>query len=366
MKKTKKNTNKSFVEKLKRIPSAILRFVKRHRWFQILLVTLAMLSLVFTVMVVHYNFKHRNDPVILGVSFSKKYADELGIDWQDNFTALLDDLEFRNFRLMSYWDEVEPENNQYDFSILDWQMNEAAKRNAKVNLAIGQRQPRWPECHDPSWAKELDEDTFNEALYDYLSVVVNRYKDHPALEQYQLENEIFNDLFGDCERTDRSRVQTEFDLVKSIDTVHPVSINVASQEGVPPIRGPIGDKIGFSVYRIANGDFFGKNIYFYMPYPAFYHTIRAEFVELVHGTPTFIHELQTEPWGPVATKNLTIEEQDQSMSVEQIKNNVHFGLSTGIKEIYMWGGEWWYWRMTKFNDNSQWETVRNLLIDKQG
>lgn len=366
MKKIKEFFNKPFFKKLKHVPAHIWHVIKRHRWLQIVLIIFGILLFVYFSLATYYRIKHRNEPVVIGVSFSTKYADELGVDWQDNFTALLDDLEFRHFRLMSYWDVHEPENNAFDFSSLDWQMDEAAERGAKVNLAIGHRQPRWPECHNAEWVDELSQEEFEMELMQYLAVVVNRYKDHPALEQYQLENEIFNDLFGDCEPVENSRVKAELDLVKSIDPVHPVAINVASQEGFPPIREPIGDKIGFSVYRIANGDFFGRNIYFYMPYPPSYHAARAAIAELMHGTPAFIHELQTEPWGPKATKDLTLEEQDESMSVDKIERNVNFAIATGIKEMYMWGGEWWYWRMTEFNDNSQWELVREILAEKQG
>lgn len=359
--KTNSFFDKPFFKKLRHVPAHIVHVVKKHRWLQIVLGTLTVIFVISLIIAFQFKIKHRNDPIILGVSFSTKYAAELEVDWKDNFTALLDDLEFRNFRLMSHWDDIEPENNQYHFEDLDWQMDEAAKRGAKVNLAIGERQPRWPECHVPSWTDPRNTQSYNEELMQFLTVVVDRYKDHPALEQYQLENEIFNDFFGDCVKVDRDRVRDEFEIVKSIDPIHPVSINVASQEGFPPLREPIGDKIGFSVYRVANGDFFGKNIYFYMPYPPIYHSLRAGFVELLHGTPTFIHELQTEPWGPVATKDLTTEEQNKSMSTEQIVKNVNFGIDTGIREMYLWGGEWWYWRMTEFDDNSQWETVRGLL-----
>lgn len=366
MNKIKALLSKPFFKKLKYVPAHIWHVIKRHRWLQIVLIIIGSILFVNYAMAAHYRFRHRNEPVVIGVSFSVKYAEELGVNWQDNFIALLDDLEFRNFRLMSYWDVNEPQNNEYDFSQLDWQMDQVAARGAKVNLAIGQRQPRWPECHDPSWTDGMSKEDFEHELFQYLAVVVDRYKDHPALGQYQLENEIFNDFFGDCPSVERSRVKTELDIVKNIDPVHPVSINVAAQEGFPPLREPIGDKIGFSVYRVANGDFFGKNIYFYMPYPPAYHAARADFVELIHGTPAFIHELQTEPWGPKATKDLSLEEQDKSMSTDQIVKNVNFAIATGIKEMYMWGGEWWYWRMTNFNDNSQWETVRSILAEKQG
>jgi beta-galactosidase GanA len=65
--------------------------------------------------------------------------------------AMIDDLGVRQFRLVSYWDKIEPEKGTYDFDELDWQFQKANDAHAKVSLAIGLRQPRWPECHMPSW-----------------------------------------------------------------------------------------------------------------------------------------------------------------------------------------------------------------------
>lgn len=341
--------------------------LKRFLWYNrfgrgLLLATVAVGGLSI-IMIGWYFVKHRNEPVQIGVSFSKKYADELGVDWQANFTYLLDDMEFRHFRLMSYWDTHEPTNNQFDFSTLDWQMNEAAKRGAKVSLAVGERQPRWPECHHPGWINAISPAEFEQELMDYLEVVVKRYRNHPALENYQLENEIFNTFFGgECISVSRQRLQAEFDLIKQLDKVHPVSINVASQEGFPPLREPVGDIIGFSVYRVAAGSFLGINYYwrswYFTPH---WHALRAAFVEILHGAQAFIHELQAEPWGPRATVNLSLAEQDVSMDSEQIRKNVEFGVATGIKRMYLWGGEWWYWRQMKFEDRSLAKTVRQLL-----
>ena len=152
-----------------------------------------------------------------GVSFSIKYAKELGNDWQANYLALLDDMGFKNFRLMSYWDEGEPQKGQYNFTDLDWQMDEAAKRGAQVSLAIGFRQPRWPECHQPNWAKDLGygTDEWQAALNNYITVVQNRYKNHPALASYQLENEAKNAWFGECPgAASTPRLVEEFNLAK--------------------------------------------------------------------------------------------------------------------------------------------------------
>jgi hypothetical protein len=31
-----------------------------------------------------------------------------------------------------------------------------------------------------------------------------------------------------------------------------------------------------------------------------------------------------------------------------------------MKEVYLWGGEWWYYRKENFNDKELWTTVKDL------
>ncbi len=323
--------------------------------------------LIFAISVVTwYQVRHWNDKTELGVTYSLKYADELGIDWQDGFTALLEDVGFRRVRLMSYWDIHEPQNNVYQFSRLDWLFDEAERYGAKVDLGMGERQPRWPECHRPDWTEGMSTQQFDGELLEYIGVVANRYKDHPALEQYQLENEIFNNLFGDCERVDRSRVQAEYDLLKEIDPDHPVVINVSNQSGTP-FRQPVGDKVGFSVYFVAWGDWTGVGFYFrFWHVPPLWHSYRAGLIELMHGTDTetFIHELQAEPWGPGATVNLSTDEQEKSMTPDELYKRIRFGEQTGMSKIFTWGGEWWYWRLTEFDDDRYWNAIKELVRER--
>lgn len=298
-----------------------------------------------------------------GTSFSAQYAKELGVDWKANFIALLDDLKIRNFRLMSYWDVSEPKPGEYNFSETDWQMDEAAKRGAKVSLAIGMRQPRWPECHKPKWAEALSRKDEDEAILRFTLVTVNRYKDHPALESYQLENEAVNNWFGDCtpDDTDQKRLDKEFIAVKKADPNHPVYMSLSDQHGLP-LNKPVPDKYGFSVYRIVWNDKSGPfKFYLTYPTPVWYHSLRAKWIKTFKQRDIFIHELQVEPWGPTATVNMSVEQQNQSMSPAQIKTNIQFARKIGEPEIYTWGSEWWYWRKTNFKDPTIWETVRSEI-----
>ena len=117
----------------------------------------------------YYIISNRHKSMDYGVSFSTGQAKWLvGDDWKNNYLALLNDLHVKRVRLMSYWDDIEPKQSDFHWEDLDWQMNEAAKRGIKVSLAIGARQPRWPECHIPKWVGEQGSPEFDLALTRFL------------------------------------------------------------------------------------------------------------------------------------------------------------------------------------------------------
>ncbi len=60
-----------------------------------------------------------------GVSFSAKYAEELGLDWRQAYLAMLCELKFERVRLMSYWDIIEASPGIYNFDDSDWQIKQA-------------------------------------------------------------------------------------------------------------------------------------------------------------------------------------------------------------------------------------------------
>jgi hypothetical protein len=335
-----------------------LRRIKRYS----LNLALVLILVVFTHSIVESSWRPVENPSY-GVSFSYYYANEIGNDWQANYIALLDDLKIRNFRLMSYWDLHEKERGVFDFSILDWQMDEAAKRGATVSLGMGLRQPRWPECHQPAWAEALTEESteWRQALYAYIEVVTLRYKDHPALSSYQLENEAVNNWFGTCKgAAPRDRLQEEYDLISRLDPDTPLWMTLSDQHGFP-LRVPNPDAYGFSVYRTVYSTQLPVHFYMTYPTPIWYHRIRKALVENYHNRKVFIHELQIEPWCQKSTKYCSIEEQNKSMDLKQIRKNFDFGRKIGAPEIYTWGGEWWYWRKMSLNDPTVWETVREEM-----
>lgn len=296
----------------------------------------------------------------IGMSFSVKQAQMLGLDWRKAYEALLDDktgMGIKHLRLMSYWDLYEKDPGRYDFSQLDEEIAIAKQHGADVSLAIGLRQPRWPECHEPDWATNLDEKKWQQALLDYIEVVVKRYEKDPTVISWQLENEYYNGLFAKCRVSSPQRLQTEFNLVRAYSH-KPIWMSMSDQHGYP-INMPDVDRYGFSMYRTvySTGLYTG---YFTFPTPIWYHRLRAAIIHAVTGKDIFIHELQLEPWAPTDIPYASYKEQDKSMSVDQIRESMLFAREIGAKDMYLWGGEWWYWRLQR-GDPSIWNTVREEI-----
>jgi len=116
-----------------------------------------------------------------GVTFSTVYADRLGLDYKETFAGILDNLGVRNFRLVAYWPEIEGKKDQYDFSRLDWLVEQVEKNNGEVILTLGRKVPRFPECHIPDWASSMDEKEQQKELLVLIEDIVLRYKESPKI-----------------------------------------------------------------------------------------------------------------------------------------------------------------------------------------
>jgi hypothetical protein len=301
------------------------------------------------------------DPKNYGVSFSIKQCRNFGLNAKETLDWLLKQAGFRRFRLMSYWNEIEKTPGELDFHDLDSQLKQIGKSGGVVSLCLGARQPRWPENHWPDWAWKLPKAERNLALLNFVTAVVRRYKDNPTVISYQLENEALLKAFGERSEVDRRRLKQEYDLVKTIDPTRPVIMSTSTSWGIP-FRKPIPDVVGFSYYQVLySAQKQGYTTAFHNPW---LHRCRAALIRLLHDKPSFVHELQLEPWGPTAIWKMPIDEQDKSMGESQIKKNLSLAKRVGSAPIDLWGAEWWYWRLKNHDDTTIWEAVQAGITDK--
>jgi hypothetical protein len=314
-----------------------------------------------------YVHKHSKEPLVLGTTFIADYAESFGLDPKATLQAAFEDLGVKQIRLASYWKDIEPTPGHYDFSKLDWQFDMAQKYGAKVSLAVGLRQPRWPECHEPSWANiSAPEAAWKPQLYNYMSAVIDRYKNRPNLQDYQLENEFFMSVFGECKNFDRSRLVEEFNLVKKLDPTHPIVISRSNNWIGLPLGQPRPDMFGISVYkRVWDAAFTHR--YFEYPLPAWFYSALAGWGQIFTGRDMVIHELQAESWTPngLDIKDLPIAEQYKSMNPTRMKARIEYGEATGMRQIDLWGMEWWYWLKVSRDKPEIWNVVKAEIKQSQ-
>lgn len=305
-----------------------------------------------------------NKNITWGVDFSQMQAEALRLDWKKVYTALLDDLKVKDIKLHTQWDFIDGEKNKYFFDDVDWQISQAKKRGVKIIYVVGIKTGRWPECHIPKWAENLDEKKQQEEALTYLKEVINRYKDNDTISFWQVENEPFF-KFGECPSwyyKNSNFLKKEIEAVRSIDNKKPIIVSDSGDLSFWLGAAKLGDVVGITMYRqiwinIANKIGFPVN-YFFTPMT---YWRRIQIIDKLFGKKVICIELQTEPWLSKPFFGSSVEEQLESMDLEQFKKNINFASKTGIDKFYLWGAEWWYWMKTTQNRPEIWNEAKKLF-----
>ncbi len=316
---------------------------------------LAILGGAGLLLILFVQFRRVADQPMYGMTFSPTYARFLGLDPREVLPAALDEMPFRKIRVPVHWNEVQSQPGVTDFTELDWIMSEAARRNIKVTLAIGNKVPRWPECYTPDWAKQLTAEEYEQALLDYVEIVVTRYRTHAELERWQVENEVLYD-FGDCPSVNYPLVQREIAHVRALDDIHPIQVTVSGEQQAWVSVAREADVIGTSMYRqvaLPNG----WEIIF--PIPPRWYTVQTLSV-LWFVDKVTISELQAEPWLTRDYREYSYAAAAGLFTPSDLVSNITYAHATGLKEISLWGVEWWYY--LKQNGHPElWNAAREYL-----
>jgi len=323
----------------------------------ILLILLVIVS--FTICYFFIGFSKQAENITWGVNFSQKHAEGLGLDWRETYLAILDDLGAKNIKIAVHWDFIEGEEGNYYFDDLNWQIREAEKRGAEIILVIGMKTPRWPECHIPRWAENLNKQEQQERVLKLIEKIVLQYRDTKAIKYWQVENEPFFS-FGKCPSFDKELLKREIDLVKSLDSQkRPIIISESGEFSFWTRAAKAGDIVGTTLYRrIWSKEF---KIYFTHIFTPTFYRRRAQIIEKIFNKKVICIELQAEPWGPELLYDLPLEEQEKSMDLERFQKNIKFAEKTGLDEFYLWGTEWWYWLKIKHNKPEIWDQAKKLF-----
>lgn len=299
------------------------------------------------------------EKIVWGVNFSKKHAENLGLNWKAAYTALFDELEVKRLKISLDWDELEPQKDMLFFDDGDWQIAEAEKRGVKLLLVVGMKTMRWPECHLPKWVIGLSKKEQQKEILELLEEIVKRYKNSSAVWAWHVENEPLLP-FGECPWRDRKFLKKEVELVKSLDPNHPVIISDSGEFSFWVQSARIGDIVSTTMYRKVWFGEIGRYVKYPLP-PVFYGR-KAQLIKTLFGKDVIVGELQAEPWGSgKLLYDTTIEEQNKAFDIAQFRKNIEFAKRTGLSEFYLWGAEWWFWRKEKAGDPTFWDEARSLF-----
>jgi len=297
-----------------------------------------------------------------GISFNTLYARELGLDWRVVYDSILDDLGVERIRLAAHWTMIEPEDGQYAFKELDYQVKKAEEHNVEIILAVGKRLPRWPECHVPEWALNLSKEQQEEKIIEYITKVVERYKDSDAITVWQVENEPFLSVFAKdhCFNFDENFLEKEIELVRTLDSRdRPILVTDSGELSTWRKAFSHGDIFGTTLYVYSWNSLMGE---FRNPFLPDFYSLRSNFWNLLRGEKkeSIIAELALEPWldKPIIKEKTSV--QIHRMSPEKFDTVIEFGKKTGMKTQYLWGAEWWYY-MKLQGEDWYWERGKELF-----
>lgn len=283
-----------------------------------------------------------NQQVTYGATFAKEYAESLGLNWREAYSAVLKDFPLKNLRLPVFWNEIEKEPGKYNFDDIDWQINEARKAGVNIILALGRRVPRWPECFEPAWLKNKPESTKQIYLQKLLSAEVNHFKQFKNIKTWQVENEPFFAYFGECPKLSEDLLKEEVAIVKSKDN-RPVMITDSGELNEWVRAAKIGDILGVTMYRQV-GNKYTDNLY--IRYPSFYYRLKLRIASIFSNDIQLV-EFQAEPWTITSLPQEPIAKQLEKMNLDRVNLLLSVAKKSGFKEIYFWGVEWWYWLKIK-------------------
>lgn len=355
--KSKKKTKSKIVsDKSFQAKSKILKFAKMLGWTILVLLSLAILIFAYMNLPASLPSEKPN----LGVTFSMRYARDIGLDWKQAYLAALDELELKRIRIPAYWDLIEKTEGSFDFSDLDWQLVEAKKRGAKVVLAVGQKVPRWPECYVPKWIGKDDKQKRETRLLVFVEKVMERYKGAGLVAVWQIENEPFLS-FGDCPVFDVNLLDREIVAAKKTDPDTPLMLTDSGELGLWVPAAKRGDMFGTTMYREVVTKKYGA--WTYPIGPNFFKLKRLLVGLLADQKNISVIELQGEPWLDGWTTGFPLEAQFKSMNSQKLQDNVAFARKTGIRDIYVWGVEWWYWLKVSQGHPELWEKAKNIFVD---
>jgi hypothetical protein len=318
----------------------------------------------------------------VGTSFSEHRASFLGLDPRDSFGRVLQ-LGPALIRLSAYWDEI----RAHGYDELDWLLDRARAADQPILLTVGMKGIQWPEFYIPpelvpagigSGACVSADPGLHQAVVEFVTETVSRYKDHPTLSAWQVENEPFNSSGPLKWWIDTGTVRDEIGAVRQLDQ-RPIVVNTFGHFDVVqdwlsrPHRNPLGvgetppeqealdllggsDVLGLDLYTAIGVNMFGHEVVHHAASDWADSAGRWLATATAAGKEAWVIECQAEPWEP--SKDTYAD--PKSLDPPAIEDMYSRLAAAGFQTILLWGCEYWLWRADA-GDNRWLDAAKRVL-----
>lgn len=328
--------------------------------------------------------------VRVGTTFSQVQCGYLGLDQEKTYLEITG-MGFTVIRLGAYWKQIEKRADVFDFAELDWQIKKARQRRIPVVLTVGMKAPRWPEFFIPEWvmrdvylkfgADASSSDYLKERTLKFITAVICRYRDDPAIRWWQVENEPLNRSGPKNWWIHRDFLKKEIDLVKRLDPMkRPVIVNIATYPNTlvrffsqlnisndPEAEAiELSDILAVNVYPVVGQQFWRLKLCFWTrPGQRRRYLQRIIQAARQENKSVWATELQAEPWEPGQLVHVG-KKQPVTCLPETFRQSFEEMVSLGVDTILLWGVEYWIFRERRHNDDNWLEQGQEIIRRAEG
>jgi hypothetical protein len=313
---------------------------------------------------------------MLGISFRPPQIDDLGLDARPALTRLLA-YPFQLIRLGAYWNRLEPAPGEFATDDLDWQVDAAEHAGKQILVCVGAVKTfGYPEFFVPPHrlprpiregilVRADDHRWLLDPVLEFVSRVVERYRDRTSIVGWQIEHESVDPLgLEHSWRLGVDFVSAEVAAVRCADPGRPILLN-----GFLPMSIPVavqqwlrtrdqGDSLAFAVDQadIVGLDVYPRHglisvgpltVYLDGRHSPWHPRMRSGLIERARsaGRQVMVSEGQAEPWETVTTPPDPGDGTMFSCTPEQLIETYNMCMRwTDLYAYLFWGAEYWLLR----------------------
>ena len=277
--------------------------------------------------------------MLLGINFSHHQSNWLKLDPQKSLENICT-WPIEVIRLGAYWNEIESQPSEFNFSVLKEQLEICRQAEKKVVLSLGSKAPRWPEFYFPDHVQpDYSLEITQKKLLIFIKKTIETVDPFKIVTHWQIENEPLDPSGPTQQVIPIELVKQEIKIAQQLSDL-PIIINLwgndLSSRGNIKQAAQLADIVGIDIYYKQFLSQILKKTIYSGPRDS---QEKLQKIIFKCQKPVWIMELQAEPW----------EKNDQayrsqnpgSFNLAKLQKNWELAKQLPVEAIFFWGAEYW-------------------------